>query len=99
MRGIHLPSLRNYVPCIKNRQIRPCPKGLGHSRVAVGHRGVVMGARKPNAGQRPSARQMLAKELARLREESGKSLATLGEETTYDRAYLHKLETGARVGS
>ncbi|EST26163.1 helix-turn-helix domain-containing protein [Streptomyces niveus] len=42
---------------------------------------------------------MLAKELARLREESGKSLATLGEETTYDRAYLHKLETGARVGS
>ncbi|TFI30887.1 helix-turn-helix transcriptional regulator [Streptomyces sp. 4R-3d] len=58
-----------------------------------------MGARKPNAGQRPSARQMLAKELARLREESGKSLATLGEETTYDRAYLHKLETGARVGS
>ncbi|WP_405796895.1 helix-turn-helix domain-containing protein [Streptomyces sp. NBC_01506] len=58
-----------------------------------------MGARNPNAGQRPSARQMLAKELARLREESGKSLATLGEETTYDRAYLHKLETGARVGS
>ncbi|MFE5844318.1 helix-turn-helix domain-containing protein [Streptomyces niveus] len=58
-----------------------------------------MGARKPNAGQRPSARQMLARELARLREESGKSLATLGEETTYDRAYLHKLETGARVGS
>lgn len=42
---------------------------------------------------------MLAKELARLREESGMSLAQLGEETTYDRAYLHKLETGARVGS
>lgn len=58
-----------------------------------------MGARKSNAGQRPSARQMLAKELARLREESGKSLAQLGEETTYDRAYLHKLETGTRVGS
>lgn len=58
-----------------------------------------MGAKKPNTGQRPSARQMLAKELARLREESGKSLATLGEETTYDRAYLHKLETGTRVGS
>ncbi|MEV0775074.1 helix-turn-helix transcriptional regulator [Streptomyces sp. NPDC050428] len=58
-----------------------------------------MGARKSNAGQKPSARQMLAKELARLREESGKSLAELGEETTYDRAYLHKLETGARVGS
>lgn len=58
-----------------------------------------MVARKSNAGQKPSARQMLAKELARLREESGKSLAQLGEETTYDRAYLHKLETGARVGS
>lgn len=55
-----------------------------------------MGAKKPQAGQTPSARQMLATELARLREESGKSLATLGEETTYDRAYLHKLETGAR---
>lgn len=58
-----------------------------------------MVARKSNAGQKPSARQMLAKELARLREESGMSLATLGEETTYDRAYLHKLETGARIGS
>ncbi|MFC8829725.1 helix-turn-helix domain-containing protein [Streptomyces sp. NPDC057137] len=58
-----------------------------------------MGERKSNAGQRPSARLLLAKELARLREESGKSLATLGEETTYDRAYLHKLETGVRVGS
>lgn len=58
-----------------------------------------MVARKSNAGQKPSARQMLAKELARLREESGKSLAQLGEETTYDRAYLHKLETGARIGS
>ncbi|MFI6084375.1 helix-turn-helix domain-containing protein [Streptomyces sp. NPDC051217] len=57
-----------------------------------------MGARKPNPGQRPSARQMLAKELARLREESGMSLAALGEETTYDRAYLHRLETGARAG-
>ncbi|WP_330174710.1 helix-turn-helix domain-containing protein [Streptomyces sp. NBC_01498] len=42
---------------------------------------------------------MLAKELARLREESGMSLAELGEATTYDRAYLHKLETGARIGS
>ena len=27
------------------------------------------------------------------------SLAELGEATTYDRAYLHKLETGARIGS
>ena len=42
---------------------------------------------------------MLARELARLREESGKSLASLAEDTTYDRAYLHKLETGTRVGS
>lgn len=42
---------------------------------------------------------MLASELARLREESGKSLGDLAEETTYDRAYLHKLEKGDRIGS
>ncbi|MFD3522560.1 helix-turn-helix domain-containing protein [Streptomyces sp. NPDC058653] len=58
-----------------------------------------MVTRKSHAGQKPSARQMLARELARLREESGMSLAALGEATTYDRAYLHKLETGARIGS
>ncbi|MFF4404375.1 helix-turn-helix transcriptional regulator [Streptomyces sp. NPDC001404] len=42
---------------------------------------------------------MLADELARLREESGKSLGDLADETTYDRAYLHKLEKGDRIGS
>ncbi len=42
---------------------------------------------------------MLASELARLREESGKSLGDLADETTYDRAYLHKLEKGDRIGS
>lgn len=46
-----------------------------------------------------SARQVLAKELARLREASGKSLSDLANETTYDRTYLHKLETGVKLGS
>ncbi|MFJ4921308.1 helix-turn-helix domain-containing protein [Streptomyces sp. NPDC088725] len=58
-----------------------------------------MATRKTSSGRKPSARQMLAREIARLREESGKSLATLADDTTYDRAYLHKLETGARIGS
>ncbi|WP_313772041.1 helix-turn-helix domain-containing protein [Streptomyces angustmyceticus] len=43
-----------------------------------------------------SARWVLACELQRLREESGKSLAQLAEETNYDRTYLHRLETGER---
>jgi transcriptional regulator with XRE-family HTH domain len=55
--------------------------------------------RKAVSGPKPSARQMLARELTRLREQSGKTLAALGEDTTYDRAYLHKLETGVRIGS
>ncbi|WP_257234403.1 helix-turn-helix transcriptional regulator [Streptomyces sp. JV178] len=46
-----------------------------------------------------SARQVLAKELARLREATGKSLSDLAGETTYDRTYLHKLETGVKLGS
>lgn len=46
-----------------------------------------------------SARQVLAAELARLREKSGKSLGDLSGETTYDRTYLHKLETGVKLGS
>lgn len=58
-----------------------------------------MPTRKPSSGRKPSARRMLAEELTRLRESSGKSLAELAEETTYDRTYLHKLETGIRVGS
>ncbi|MFI1333325.1 helix-turn-helix domain-containing protein [Streptomyces sp. NPDC020845] len=57
-----------------------------------------MPARKNISGRRPSARRMLAAE-TRLRQESGKSLGQLAEETTYDRTYLHKLETGARIGS
>ncbi|MGX1755464.1 helix-turn-helix domain-containing protein [Streptomyces lydicus] len=44
-----------------------------------------------------SARWVLACELQRLREESGKSLAQLSEETNYDRTYLHRLETGERL--
>ncbi|MFF8696228.1 helix-turn-helix domain-containing protein [Streptomyces sp. NPDC015144] len=46
-----------------------------------------------------NARSMLYTTLKRLREESGKSLQDLQDETTYDRGYLHKLETGARLGS
>ncbi|MDT0450599.1 helix-turn-helix domain-containing protein [Streptomyces hesseae] len=44
-----------------------------------------------------SARGTLAIELRRLREQSGKSLAQLSEDTTYDRTYLHRLETGERL--
>ncbi|MGW7490940.1 helix-turn-helix domain-containing protein [Streptomyces sp. NPDC054786] len=44
-----------------------------------------------------SARWVLACELQRLREASGKSLAQLAEETNYDRTYLHRLETGERL--
>ncbi|MCX4663718.1 helix-turn-helix transcriptional regulator [Streptomyces uncialis] len=42
---------------------------------------------------------MLAEELSRLRSVSGRSLAALSDLTTYDRAYLHKLETGMSSGS
>jgi transcriptional regulator with XRE-family HTH domain len=58
-----------------------------------------MPARKSNSSRKPSARRTLANQLARLRDESGKSLADLADETTYDRTYLHKLETGHRTGS
>ncbi|MFD5396285.1 helix-turn-helix domain-containing protein [Streptomyces sp. NPDC127097] len=44
-----------------------------------------------------SARWVLACELRRLREASGKSLAQLAEDTNYDRTYLHRLETGERL--
>ncbi|MFB6438270.1 helix-turn-helix domain-containing protein [Streptomyces sp. NPDC056411] len=44
-----------------------------------------------------SARWVLACELCRLREASGRSLAQLAEETNYDRTYLHRLETGERL--
>ncbi|MFB6943494.1 helix-turn-helix transcriptional regulator [Streptomyces sp. NPDC060286] len=57
-----------------------------------------MPKRKSDSGD-ATARSMLHETVARLREESGMSLQTLQDETTYDRAYLHKLETGARLGS
>ncbi|GGP59978.1 helix-turn-helix domain-containing protein [Streptomyces abikoensis] len=49
------------------------------------------------SGDDDSARATLAIELRRLREESGKSLAQLSEDTSYDRTYLHRLETGERL--
>ncbi|WP_308297159.1 helix-turn-helix transcriptional regulator [Streptomyces sp. UNOB3_S3] len=49
------------------------------------------------SGDEDSARATLAIELRRLREESGKSLAQLSEDTSYDRTYLHRLETGERL--
>lgn len=62
-----------------------------------------MPPRKPNTDQSnhhsASARMVLATELARLREKSGKSLSDLAADTTYDRTYLHKLETGVKLGS
>ncbi|MFR9755464.1 helix-turn-helix domain-containing protein [Streptomyces sp. TR06-5] len=48
---------------------------------------------------RASARRLLATELARLRSEAGLSLAAVADLTTFDRSYLHKLETGAKLGS
>jgi transcriptional regulator with XRE-family HTH domain len=62
-------------------------------------RGERMSEHRSGAVGRTSAHRMLAAELARLREESGKSLADLADETTYDRAYLHKLEKGDKLGS
>ncbi|GAA2298730.1 transcriptional regulator [Streptomyces caniferus] len=50
-----------------------------------------------NSDGEDSARWVLACELRRLREASGKSLAQLAEETNYDRTYLHRLETGERL--
>ncbi|MFI1867450.1 helix-turn-helix domain-containing protein [Streptomyces jumonjinensis] len=57
-----------------------------------------MPPRKSQYGHR-TARQILADELAQLREQSGKTLSTLSEDTTYDRSYLHRLENGTAVGS
>ncbi|GAO07362.1 helix-turn-helix domain-containing protein [Streptomyces lydicamycinicus] len=44
-----------------------------------------------------SARWVLACELRRLRESSGRSLAQLADEANYDRTYLHRLENGERL--
>ncbi|MFF2851667.1 helix-turn-helix domain-containing protein [Streptomyces sp. NPDC058001] len=43
-----------------------------------------------------SARAVLTRELKRLRERSGKSLAQLHEDTKYDRSYLCRVESGER---
>ncbi|GGY83466.1 helix-turn-helix domain-containing protein [Streptomyces nitrosporeus] len=58
-----------------------------------------MPKRRSDSGGEASARRMLHETLGRLRERSGLSLEELHGETTYDRSYLHKLETGARLGS
>ncbi|MFI9258946.1 helix-turn-helix domain-containing protein [Streptomyces sioyaensis] len=50
-----------------------------------------------NSEEKGSARWVLACELRRLRESSGRSLAQLADETNYDRTYLHRLETGERL--
>ncbi|MFH8567752.1 helix-turn-helix domain-containing protein [Streptomyces sp. NPDC017993] len=50
-----------------------------------------------NSDGEGSARAVLACELRRLREGSGKSLAQLAEETNYDRTYLNRLESGERL--
>ncbi|MFF2021246.1 helix-turn-helix domain-containing protein [Streptomyces sp. NPDC058171] len=55
--------------------------------------------RSAAAAEHASAKKVLAQELARLRSVSGQSLAALSDLTTYDRAYLHKLETGKSSGS
>ncbi|MFJ7326170.1 helix-turn-helix domain-containing protein [Streptomyces cyaneofuscatus] len=58
-----------------------------------------MPKRASDSGGEASARKMLHDTLKRLRDRSGLSLEELHDETTYDRSYLHKLETGARLGS
>ncbi|MFD8934113.1 helix-turn-helix domain-containing protein [Streptomyces sp. NPDC059578] len=58
-----------------------------------------MPAHTSTTAGRASATRVLATELARLRSASGQSLAELADQTTYDRAYLHKLETGKSSGS
>ncbi|MFH8344759.1 helix-turn-helix domain-containing protein [Streptomyces sp. NPDC018045] len=44
-----------------------------------------------------SAREVLARELRRLREVSGRSLSELADEAKYDRTYLNRLENGERL--
>ncbi|WP_367125449.1 helix-turn-helix domain-containing protein [Streptomyces phytohabitans] len=52
---------------------------------------------QPDETETMTARAVLAGELRRLRAQSGKSLAQLSDDTTYDRTYLHRLETGERI--
>ncbi|MET8603088.1 helix-turn-helix transcriptional regulator [Streptomyces rubiginosohelvolus] len=58
-----------------------------------------MPKRKSESGPDTQAAVMLRKTFARLREEHGVTFQELDDRTTYTRAYLHKLETGARLGS
>lgn len=58
-----------------------------------------MPKRASDSSGEASARKMLHETLKRLRDRSGLSLEELHDETTYDRSYLHKLESGARLGS
>lgn len=46
-----------------------------------------------------SPRNMLAAELRRQRERAGWTLMEVSERSNYDPSYLHRLETGARLGS
>ncbi|MFE0687115.1 helix-turn-helix domain-containing protein [Streptomyces xiamenensis] len=57
-----------------------------------------MAASKTTSTRKPHARRIFMEELALLREESGMSLAQLAERVRFDRSYLHKLETGLRLG-
>lgn len=57
-----------------------------------------MAASKSTSTRKPHARRIFMEELALLREESGMSLAQLAERVRFDRSYLHKLETGLRLG-
>ncbi|KAA0917839.1 helix-turn-helix domain-containing protein [Streptomyces apricus] len=58
-----------------------------------------MPPRKPNQNRSSHHNGSARMVLARLREKSGKSLSDLAADTTHDRIYLHKLETGVKLGS
>ncbi|MEU7254837.1 helix-turn-helix transcriptional regulator [Streptomyces rimosus] len=52
---------------------------------------------RDSEAEEESAREVLARELQRLRGASGKSLAQLSDEVNYDRTYLSRLENGERL--
>ncbi|MFI0258649.1 helix-turn-helix domain-containing protein [Streptomyces sp. NPDC017056] len=52
---------------------------------------------EPGLDEEESAREVLARELRRLREVSGKTLSQLADEANYDRTYLNRLENGERL--
>lgn len=47
--------------------------------------------------ERESGRAVLGRTLKYLREKAGKSLGQLAQETSYDKSYLHRLESGERL--